>query len=128
MNRRRRKFRHFGALPGTNGGTTQHLIIFGTPWPAKKRKTPLCFAGIRPEGDLTLLYCIPLMHQEQTRATQSTSDLHRPEVIYSSCHTWDLFIIIDRRPGGEMGFIHQTRSSTTNVIALKNIEIHRAAG
>ena len=68
------------------------------------------------------------MHQEQTRATQSSSDLHRTDVIYSSSHTWDLFIIIDRRPGGEMGFIHQTRSSTTNVIALKNTEIHPVPG
>ena len=68
------------------------------------------------------------MHQEQTRATQSSSDLHRTDVIYSSSHIWDLFIIIDRRPGGEMGFIHQTRSSTTDVIALKNIEIRGGAG
>ena len=59
-----------------------------------------------------------------------TSDLHCTDVIYSSSHTWDLFII-DRRPagpGGEVGFIHETWSSTINFVALKIIEIHPVAG
>ena len=54
--------------------------------------------------------------------------LYRTDAIYSSSHTWDLFIIIDPDRGGEGGFIHEARSSATNFIVLNNIEIRGVAG
>ena len=70
----------------------------------------------------------PAMRQEHPPCY--TSDLGTSTAQMEFIHhlTLEIYSSSRRPPGGEVGFIHETRRPTTNVIALKNTEIHPVAG